>query len=216
MKQSVVWVMAFIMMGALVFAQDYDIRKLKWGMSYDKVKEIEGLTDTLYKGEELMGMQVEVVFGCNNKGLYSVIYSAGTPSFATVASERLENKYGPPRKDLDYSFLVEQKEILMQYPKAVLGLYLDNDLTEFNRIGATYSNVDVRKIIKGGLTKRMMWEYGNTAVMLLENPMGAILSYRPKAHHELNKKAFQTLLEVLKKKAKEIKDTSGEGDKFRP
>jgi hypothetical protein len=200
--------------GLLIFSEEYDIRKLKWGMSYDEIKEIEGLEDSLYKSEELLGMKVEVVFGCNNKGLYSVIYSTMNGAFGQVAEEKLNQKYGEPKLDLDYSFLVESKEILMQYPRAVVDILLKNDLTEFNRIGTSYSNVNVRKIIKGGLTKRKMWTYGNTTALLLDSPTGAILSYRPTTQHELNKKKFNEVLEELKKEAGKKKKKSEEDEKF--
>lgn len=214
MKKTFSLLLVIIVTGFFIFSQEYDIRKLKWGMSFDEVTEIEGLKDSLYKSEELLGMKVEVIFGCNNKGLYSVIYSTMNPAFGQVAADKLNQKYGEPKIDLDYSFLLESKEILLQYPRAVVDILEKNDLTEFNRIGTSYSNVNVRKIIKGGLTKRKMWEYGNTTALLLDSPTGGILSYRPKAHHELNKKKFKELLEELKKEAKKKKKTSEVDDKF--
>lgn len=214
MKKTFTLLLVIVLTGFFAFSEEYDIRKLKWGMSYDEVKEIEGLADSLYKSEELLGMKVEVVFGCNNKGLYSVIYSTPNSGFGEVAAEKLNKKYGEPKLDLDYSFLMESKDILMDYPKAVVDILVNNDHTEFNRIGTSYSNVNVRKIIDGGLTKRKMWEYGNTTALLLDSPTGSILSYRPKTQHELNKKKFNELLEELKKEAIKKKKTSEADDKF--
>ncbi len=191
--------------GAFVFSQQYDIRKLKWGMPYDKVMEVEGLKDSLYKSEELLGMQVEVLFGCGSKGLYSVAYQTMNAEFVIRLTPLLTKKYGEPGSDLDYSFLMESKDILKRHPVAVVDIVLENDFTELNKIEASYSNVDERKIIKGGLTKRKTWEYGNTVALLLDNVTGGVLSYRPKDLHYANKKKFEQLLEEFKKTAKKKK-----------
>lgn len=201
MKKVLLLILVIMITGAFVFSQEYDIRKLKWGMPYDKVMAVEGLKDSLYKSEELLGMQVEVIFGCGTQGLYSVVYQTMNAEFVTRVTPLLTKKYGEPGSDLDYSFLMESKDILKRHPKAVVDILLKKDFTELNRIEASYSGVDERKIIKGGLTKRKTWEYGNTAALLLDNVTGGVLSYRPKDLHYANKKKFDALMEELKKLA---------------
>ncbi len=205
MKKVLLLILVIMITGAFVFSQQYDIRKLKWGMPYDKVMEVEGLKDSLYKSEELLGMQVEVLFGCGSKGLYSVAYQTMNAEFVIRLTPLLTKKYGEPGSDLDYSFLMESKDILKRHPVAVVDIVLENDFTELNKIEASYSNVDERKIIKGGLTKRKTWEYGNTVALLLDNVTGGVLSYRPKDLHYANKKKFEQLLEEFKKTAKKKK-----------
>ncbi|MDQ1354296.1 MAG: hypothetical protein QG657_4605 [Acidobacteriota bacterium] len=195
-------------MGTLVFAQEYDVRKLKWGMTYGQVREAEKLTDSFFKEEELLGMKMEVVFGCGSSGLYSVTYSTMNAEFVERLSPVLIKKYGEPSSDLDYSFLMEAKDILKHHPKAVVDILEKNDYTALDEIEESYSNVDERKIIKGGLAKRMVWKYGNTVVLLLNNVTGGVLSYRPKAAYEENKKKFNDLLVELKK---QVKDTASSG-----
>lgn len=215
MKKISILSLILIMIVPFVFAEENDIRKLKWGMSYDDVKKIEGLEDRLYKEEDLLGMKVEIVFGCSNKGLYSVIYSSSiNPDFFGKVYAVLEKKYGEPKEDLDYSFLIQSKEILMNHPVAVVDILYKNDYSELNQIAASYSNVNERKIIKGGLTKRKIWEYGNTVALLLFNAAGGVLSYRPKEHHYANKKKFDLLMKELKKEAEKKKKVSKADDNF--
>jgi hypothetical protein len=214
MKKVSLLILIIVIIGAVAFSQENDVRKLKWGMSYTEIKEIEGLGDSLFKQEELLGMKVEVVFGCGTKGLYSVTYSSKNPSFLKKASEVLNKKYGEPKKDLDYSFLLEAKEMLKQYPRAVVDIFFKNDYKELEKIESTYSKTDAKRIIRGGLTKRNKWEYGNTVALMLDNVSVAILSYRPKAHHYANKKKFNALMEELKKKVGEKKKTSKSEDVF--
>jgi hypothetical protein len=85
-----------------------------------------------------------------------------------------------------------------------------------NQIGTSYANVDVKKIIKGGLAQRHKWEYGNTVTLLLNDVPGGILSFRPKSEHYANKKKFEQLIEELKKlvKDKKIKDKSDSDEVF--
>ncbi len=210
MKKVFFLVLTVIMMGALVFSQDYDVRKLKWGMSYGKVKEVEKLGDSFYKEEEWLGMKMEVVFGCGSGGLYSVTYSTMNAEFAERISPVLIKKYGEPSTDLDYSFLMETKDILKRHPKAVVDILEKNEYSELDLIEESYSDVDDRKIIKGGLAKRMVWKYGNTVVLLLNNVTGGVLSYRPKTAYEENKKKFSDFLTELKKKVKNNTSTGGD------
>ena len=214
MKKVFLLILIIVIVGASVFSQENDVRKLKWGMSYTEIKEIEGLGDSLFKQEELLGMKVEVVFGCGNKGLYSVTYSSTNPMFLEKASVVLNKKYGEPKKDLDYSFLMEAKEMLKQYPRAVVDIFFKNDYKELEKIGTAYSKTDTKRIIRGGLTKRNKWEYGNTVALLLDNVSVRILSYRPKTHHYTNKKKFNELMEEFKKKVGENKKTSKAEDVF--
>ncbi|MCP4154573.1 MAG: hypothetical protein GY757_43015 [bacterium] len=203
MKKLFLTILIIVVMGSLAFSEENDIRQLNWGMSYEKVKDIEGLTHSFYKAEELLNLQVEVVFGSDlKKGLISVIYSCSELIFVDTIKEKLTEKYGEPKKDMDYSFLIEAQEILKRHPRAALDILLEQDFSEFNKIDATSSDVDESKIIKGGLAKRSMWEYGKTTVLLLNNVTGGILSYRPKTEHLENKKKFTLLVEELKVLAK--------------
>jgi len=207
MKKVLLLVLLVIVFVVPGFSEEDDVRKLNWGMSYKKVKEIEGLGRDFYKTEELLGMKVEVVFNCGNRGLYSVVYSSKNVEFVERMAPLLIKRYGEPGTDLDYSFLMESKDILNEYPRAVVDIVVDKDFTELNQIGTSYANVDVKKIIKGGLADRQKWEYGNTVAMLLNDVPGGILSFRPKTEHYENKKKFEAFLEELKKRAK------GKGDK---
>jgi hypothetical protein len=210
MKKIFLLALTIIIIGAFAYSQEYDVRKLKWGMSYTQVKEIEALGDSLFKQEELLGMKVEVVFGCGNKGLYSVTYSSSNPMFVGKASAVLNKKYGEPKKDLDYSFLMEAQGMLKQYPRAVVDIFYKNDYKALEKIGTAYSNTDAKRIIRGGLAKRNKWEYGNTVALMLDSVTGAVLSYRPKTDHYANKKKFNELMEELKKKMEKKKTTEAE------
>ena len=209
MKKFFLISLAVVFIGTSIFSQDYDIRKLKWGMPYNKVKEIEKLGDTFYKEEELLGMRMEVLFGCGINGLYSVTYSAINSEFVDRLTPVLIKKYGEPTIDLDYSFLMESKDIFKRHPKAVVDILEKNDFSELNQI-EEYSNIDEKKIIKGGLIKRKVWEYGNTNVFLLNSMTGGVLSYRPKALQLENKKKFNSVLVEIKKLAKEAASSSGD------
>lgn len=211
MKKVFLLVLTVIVIGTTAFSQDYDVRKLKWGMAYGKVKEVEKLGDSFFKEEELLGMKMEVVFGCGTGGLYSVTYSTMNAEFVERLSPVLIKKYGEPSSDLDYSFLMEAKDILKRHPRAVVDILEKNDYTALDEIEESYSNVDERKIIKGGLAKRMAWKYGNTVVLLLNNVTGGVLSYRPKASYDESKKKFNDLLVELKK---QVKASSSDGDVF--
>lgn len=206
MKKVLLLVLLIVVFVVPGFSEEPDVRKLTWGMSYKKVKEIEGLGRDFYKTEELLGMKVEVVFNCGNRGLYSVVYSSKNVEFVDRMAPLLVERYGEPGTDLDYSFLMESKDILKEHPRAVVDIVTDKDFTALNQIGTSYSNVDVKKIIKGGLAARQKWEYGNTVTMLLNDVPGGILSFRPKTEHYANKKKFEEFVEELKKRVKGKKD----------
>jgi hypothetical protein len=210
MKKVFLLVFTMFVMGIVVFSQDYDVRKLKWGMTYGKVKEVEKLGDSFFKEEELLGLKMEVVFGCGSGGLYSVIYSTMNAEFEERVAPVLIKKYGEPITDLDYSFLMEAKDILKRHPKAVVDILEKNDYSELDLIEESYSDVDDRKIIKGGLAKRKVWKFGNTVVLLLNNVTGGVLSYRPKSAYDESKKKFNDLLVELKKVAKEKTSTGAD------
>ncbi len=215
MKKLMLAVLIIMLVGGLCFSQEYDIRKLKWGMSYDDVKRIEGLDDTLYKGETLQDVNVEVVFGVGKKGLHSVIYSSKDLAFAQMAAAVLSRKYGDSGKGMDYAFLVEAQEILKRYPKAVVELLEDKDYSALNLVGQ--SSTQHQKIIKGGLAKRQMWEYGTTVVLLLDSGTeGGVLSYRYKNIHQESEVKFGALLKELKGmvKQKQKKQASETDENF--
>lgn len=209
----VLLVIGFVVPG---FSEEADVRKLTWGMSYKKVKEIEGLRSNFYKTEELLGMKVDVVFNCGNRGLYSVVYSSKNVEFMERVGPLLVERHGEPGTGLEYSFLMESKDILKKYPRAVVDIITDKDFTALNQIGTSYSNVDVKKIIKGGLAVRKKWEHGNTVTLLLNDVPGGILSFRPKTEHYANKKKFEAFVEELKKqvKGKTTKKTKKKDDIF--
>lgn len=215
MKKVFVFIFAAVILVSFVSSQEKDIRQLRWGMSFDEVQKIEELKDVFYKQEELLGVSVEVIFGMGGKGLYSVTYSAREREFAEKAGELLNKKYGDPKTDLDYSYLINSKNILDQYPDVVIQIYEKNDFSRLETVKSTDATINVKRIIKAGLSKRSMWEHGNTVALLLDSPEGIVLSYYSKPYHYENKKKFNTILADLKKKAKkEIKKKATDVDKF--
>ena len=53
MKKSILLLLvSLVMLGVIGFSEEYDVRKLNWGMSYKTVKEIEGLDNNFYKTED--------------------------------------------------------------------------------------------------------------------------------------------------------------------
>jgi hypothetical protein len=215
MKKAFVFIFTAVVLVSFVFSEEYDIRKLRWGMSFEEVQKIEALEDVFYKQEDLLGMTVEILFGIGGQGLYSVTYSTREREFAGKAGELLKKKYGDPKTDLDYSFLVKSKNILAQYPAIVLQIYEKNDFSKLDTVKSTDATVNVKKIIKAGLSKRSMWEYGNTVALLLNSPEGIVLSYWSKAYHYENKRKFDKLIAELKQKAKkEAKEKAKDADKF--
>lgn len=215
MKKVFVFIFTAVILVSFVSSQENDIRQLRWGMSFDEVQKIEELKDVFYKQEELLGVSVEVIFGMGGKGLYSVTYSAREKEFAEKAGELLKKKYGDAKTDLDYSYLINSKNILDQYPDVVIQIYEKNDFSRLETVKSTDATINVKRIIKAGLSKRSMWEHGNTVALLLDSPEGIVLSYYSKPYHYENKKKFNTILADLKKKAKkEIKKKATDVDKF--
>lgn len=105
MKKNFVFFFISVMLVSFVFSEEYDIRKLKWGMSFEEIQRSEGLGNNFYKSEDLLGIRVEVLFGFDSKGLYSVTYSTRERFFANEARKVMKKKYGEPKSDLDYSHL---------------------------------------------------------------------------------------------------------------
>jgi len=200
---------AFLLVSILIFtstfpvllSQDYDIRKLSWGMSFEDVKRIERLGDDFFKQEELLGIKVEVNFGFDYRGLYSVTYSTRDKDFADKASEVLRSKYGEPKSGLDYSFIMESRVILKQYPEAVVDAYEKGDMEGLKEI----KSGDERKLIRNALAKQEVWTYGNTQTLLLNSPDVVKLSYWSNSHQAESKKKFATFLEKLKQKIQDDK-----------
>lgn len=194
-----------------VFSQDYDIRKLRWGMSFEAVKAAENLGDDFFKQEELLGIMVEINFGFDYKGLYSVIYSTREKEFAVKAGEVMKKKYGEPKKGLDYAFIMQSKIILKQYPKEVLAFYEKGDAMLLNSV----SSRDERKLIRNALAKQDIWQYGNSTALLLYTQDVAKLSYWSQAHFAASKKKFDGLLAELKSRIKQApKKKADDTEKF--
>jgi hypothetical protein len=211
MKKVFLFIFLAGLAASLVFPQDYDIRKLKWGMSFEDVKSAENLGDEFYKQEQLLGIQVEINFGFDYRGLYSVTYSTRDKEFGVKAGEVMRKKYGAPKSDLDYSFLMQSKVILMQHPKEVLAYMEKPDVTVLE----TISSGDERKLVRNVLTKQDIWQYGNSVALLLNSPDVAKLSYWSSSHFNGSKKKFASLVTELKSKLKKtVKKKSDEADKF--
>lgn len=215
MKNLFFLVFIISVLSLCLFAGEYDIRKLKWGMSVEELQQEEGLGSNLYKEEELSGIKVEVLFGCDNQGLYSVTYHTRTQEFADIADNKLRDKYGSPKTELDYSFLMKSKNILKRYPTAVVYIVEEGDYSELDNIKSTGSGISEKKLIRNGLSKRKKWEYGNTVALLLISPDGAALSYWSKAYHYESKEKFKALILELKKRVKKTgKNKSEKVEKF--
>lgn len=213
MKKGVLIVLlaVFIASTMPVFSQDYDIRKLRWGMSFEAVKAAENLGDDFFKQEELLGIMVEINFGFDYKGLYSVTYSTRDKEFAVKAGDVMKKKYGEPGTSLDYPFILQSKIILKQYPKQVLEFYEKGDASSLD----TVSSRDERKLIRNALAKQDIWHYGNTTALLLNSQDVAKLSYWSKPHFEENKKKFSDFLTELKSKIQQApKKKTDDTEKF--
>ena len=85
MKKCFVFFLFTVTLMSFVFPEEYDIRKLNWGMSFEEIQRVEGLDNNFYKTEDLLGLSVEVLFGFDSKGLYSVTYSSRERVFANEA-----------------------------------------------------------------------------------------------------------------------------------
>jgi len=195
---------------SLLYGQDYDIRKLKWGMPYSEVRKIEGLGTSLYKEESLLDIKVEVLFGCDNKGLHSVVYSTREKEFYDKAHNVLKEKYGEPGKDFDYAFLMQSKFILEENSDAAVQLYEKDNLDSLSYIKST----EAKMILQVGLARRQCWTTNNTVILLLKSSEGVVLGYRSKTSYEDNKAKFLAFFQELKKKSTKIKEDSDEEDKF--
>jgi hypothetical protein len=214
MKKLFVFFFLTAISASLILPQEFDIRKLKWGMSFEDVQNIEGLKSDFYKEEETLGVKVEVLFGCDLKGLYAVSYSTQDKSFAAQVRAVLKKKYGEPKTDLDYSFLIKSKDLLTKYPDTVIDVYEKGDFTKLD--ANTEIPLSDKKLLRIGLSKRALWEYGNTVALLLNTVEGVVLGYWSKPYHNESKKKFIEFLPELKKLASEVtvKKKTEEGEKF--
>jgi len=214
MKKIFVFFLTCVMMVSFVFSEEYDIRKLKWGMSFEEIQRIEGLDSNFYKSEDLLGIRVEVLFGFDSKGLYSVSYSTPERFFANEARKVMVKKYGEAKSDLDYSHLLKVQSILKKHPDAVALAFEDGDFSELDDIRSADAVVNEKKVIRNALTKRDMWEFGGTIALLLDSHEGAALTYWSKTFHNENKKKFDEFFKELKTKVTKKKKKSDDADKF--
>ena len=216
MKKLFVFLLVTVIAAICLFSEEYDIRKLKWGMSFEQVQEIEGLSSDFYKSENILGIRVEVLFGCDNKGLYSVTYSSVDRLFGQEARKVLINKYGEPKSDLDYSYLLKVKDVLKDHPVLVIQFLDTGDLSELKNFDDMDTATADKKVLRIALSKRDMWEFGNTVALLVDTVEGSALSYWSKNYHIENKKLFEEFVKELRKNAKmpEKKKKASEGDKF--
>lgn len=215
MKKFFLFVLISIILVSIVFPEQYDIRKLRWGMSFEEVQRVEGLENNLYKAEELLGQKVEVFFGCDNKGLYSVAYSTKEKMFAGEARQVMIKKYGEAKSDLDYSHLIKVQNILEKHPNAVVPALDKGNYSELDNLKSADSILNEKKVIRNALIKRDMWQFGNTVALLLDSYEGAALTYWNKSYHLENKKKFEAfLIELRKKVTKSPKKEKDESEKF--
>lgn len=214
MKNIFVFFLTVVMMVSFVFSEEYDIRKLKWGMSFEEIQRVEGLSSNFYKNEELLGIRVEVLFGFDSKGLYSVTYSTKERFFANEARKVMVKKYGEAKSDLDYSYLLKVQSILKKHPDAVVLAFEDGDFSELDDIQSTDVVVNEKRVIRNALIKRDMWEFGSTIALLLDSHEGAALTYWSKTYHNENKKKFDEFFKELKKKVTKKKKKNDKADKF--
>jgi hypothetical protein len=214
MKKIFVFFLTSVMLVSFIFSEEYDIRKLKWGMSFEEIQRAEGLSDNFYKNEELLGVRVEVLFGFDSKGLYSVTYSTKERFFADEARKVMKKKYGEAKSDRDYSYLLKVKNILDKHPDAVALAFEDGDFSDLDDIQSTNAVVNEKRVIRNALTKRDMWAFGSTIALLLDSHEGAALTYWSKTYHNENKKKFEEFYKQLKKKVKKKKKKSDDADKF--
>ena len=214
MKKIFLFLLISVIAVSFVFSEEYDIRKLKWGMSFDEIQRAEGLSDNFYKNEELLGIRVEVLFGFDSKGLYSVTYSSPERFFANEVRKVMKKKYGEPKSELDYSYLLKVKNILKKHPDAVALAFEEGDFSQLDDIESSNAVVNEKRVIRNALTKRDMWEYGNTIALLLDSLQGGALTYWSKTYHKENKKKFDEFFTELKKKVKKKKKKNDDADKF--
>jgi len=195
-------------------AEEFDIRQLKWGMSFEVVKKIENLKDDFYKEEDILGAKIEVLFGCDLKGLYGVTYSTPDKFFYGEINRVLRKKYGEPKTDLDYTYIMKSKDLFLRFPEIVMYILEKKNFTPLTM--NTEMTINEKKIFRVGLAKRLFWEYGNTDVLLVDTVDGVVVVYQNKAYFSENKKKFADFLVQLKKQIEENskkKDTE-EVEKF--
>jgi len=197
MKKIIMLILVPFIMVLSLYPQEHDIRKLDWGMSFETVKQVEQLGDEFFKREALLGIEVDIRFGFDYRGLYSVTYSTRGKEFAVKAGNVMRGKYGDSTSGLDYSFLMQSKSILRLYPEAVVTIYEKKDFTSLEEI----RNSDERKLIRNLLTPTDTWRYGNTVALLLSSPDVVMLSYWSKVHQDESKIKFFDLMKELKKMA---------------
>ncbi len=198
MKKAILFILATGLFATLITADEYDIRKLKWGMPLDEVRKIENLTDTLYKDEILLESKTEVVFGLGTEGLEYVIYSTKDMTFLGRVTELLNRKYGKSTNILDYTFLLDAEKIMKANPEAILMAVEDDDFSGFFSIEKQKRGQGTAQALKAGLKKRKFWKKGNTAILLLDNIHEVYLSYRPLEIHEASKVKFKKIMKELK------------------
>ncbi len=212
MKKHFVFIFIAVVLVMSLTAQDYDIRRLNWGMTYEQVQKAEELKDNLYKEEELLGIKVETIFGFHHGGLTSVTYTSRNLEFGEQVKGVLIKKYGTPKSEVDYSYLISVRDILKKYPEVVIKGYETGDFTDMDK---TVKSTDEQKIIRAALSKRDKWEDGRTIALLLNSPVGVVLSYWAASYHVESKKKAEVFIEEIKKLAKKKSDKKKQDtDKF--
>jgi hypothetical protein len=214
MKKNFVFFLTGVMLVSFVFSQEYDVRKLKWGMSFEEIQRAEGLSSDFYKSEELLRIRVEVLFGFDSKGLYSVTYSTQERFFANEVRKVMVKKYGEAKSGLDYSYLLKIQSILKKYPDAVVLALEDGDFSGIDAIQSTDVVGSEKRALRSALAKRDMWEFGRTIALLLDSHEGAALTYWSKTYYDENKKKFDEFFKELKKNVTKEKKKKDDADKF--
>lgn len=212
MKKCFVFFLFTVMLMSFVFSEEYDIRKLNWGMSFEEIQRVEGLDNNFYKTEDLLGLSVEVLFGFDSKGLYSVTYSSRERVFANEARKVMLKKYGEAKSELDYPNLLKVQSVLKKHPDIVIQAFDQGDFSELDNLQSTETIVNEKKVIRNALNKRGMWEFGNTIALLLDSHEGAALTYWSKTYYSDKKKKFDEFIKELRKKTTRKK--KDDTDKF--
>lgn len=212
MKKHFVFILTGVILVSFLTAQDFDIRRLNWGMSYEQVQTAEELKDNLYKEEELLGIKVETIFGFHKGGLNSVTYTTRKLEFGEQVKSVLINKYGTAQSELDFSYLISVKHILKKYPGVVIKAYEKDDFADLEK---SVKSSDEQKIIRAALSKRDKWQDGKTIALLLNSPVGVVLSYWSASYHQDSQKKAEAFIAELKKMVKKKTDKKKEDtDKF--
>lgn len=198
MKRAFFIILTISLLTTFISAEEYDIRKLNWGMTLDEVRKAENLTDTLYKDEVLLDSKTEVVFGIGASGLEYVIYSTKDMSFLEKVTNLLNNKYGKPTEVLDYTFLLDAEKIMKSHPQAILMAVEDRDFSGFFSIKQNKKGRATAEALEAGLKMRKFWKKDKTAILLLDNMHEVYLSYRPLKIHEESRGKFAEIVKELK------------------